>query len=219
MTDQTAAGYDAVALTYAAEIAGELPGKPVDRAFLGMLAELAGPGVVADVGCGPGHVTAHLAESGVDVVGVDLSPGMIEVARARHPGLPFLVGSLLDLPVADGGWAGAVCAYSIIHLDDVLRLVAFGELARALRPGGWLLLTFHISDADYAAGQAHRLTTWWGRSVALDFHYLDPDRVAAELATAGFEVRASTCREPWPGEHPSRRALLLARNAGRPDGA
>src|SRR5690349_18484127 len=116
MTDPTAAGYDAVAAQYAAEIGDELPGKPVDRAFLTILAESAGLGVVADVGCGPGHITAYLHRMGVDAVGVDLSPGMVAVARHRHPDLGFTVGSLLSLPVDDGGWAGAVCAYSIIHL-------------------------------------------------------------------------------------------------------
>ncbi|MBB5873887.1 SAM-dependent methyltransferase [Allocatelliglobosispora scoriae] len=210
MTDPTAAGYDAVAARYAAEIGDELPGKPVDRAFLTILAESAGLGVVADVGCGPGHITSYLHRLGVDAVGVDLSPGMVAVARQRHPSIEFTVGSLLSLPVADGGWAGAVCAYSIIHLAEEQRPVAFAELARALAPGGWLLLSFHVSDADHAAGEVQRLASWWGHDVALDFHYLDPDRVAAEVAAAGFEVKVSAVREPWPNEHASRRAHLLA---------
>lgn len=213
MTDPTASGYDAVASEYAAEIAGELPGKPVDRAFLNLLAEFAGPGVVADVGCGPGHVTAYLNQAGVNAIGVDVSSGMIDVARTHHPGLSFTVGSLLGLPVDDGGWAGAVCAYSIIHLTDGQRPAAFAELARALRPGGWLLLSFHVSDADYGPGEVQRLTSWWGREVALDFHYLDPDVIAAEVATAGFEVSVLARREPRPGEHASRRAHLLAQRA------
>ena len=47
-------------------------------------------GPVLDVGCGPGHVTAHLAGLGVDVQGVDLSPRMVEHARRLHPGAPVL---------------------------------------------------------------------------------------------------------------------------------
>ncbi|MGW4848298.1 class I SAM-dependent methyltransferase [Nocardia brasiliensis] len=59
-------------------------------------------GPVADVGCGPGEVTAHLHELGVDAFGIDLSPAMIDVARRDHPGLRFEVGSMteLNLPVA-----------------------------------------------------------------------------------------------------------------------
>ena len=55
-----------------------------------------GGGPVADVGCGPGHVTAHLRDSGLDAFGIDLSPVMIDVARREHPGLRFEVGSMTD---------------------------------------------------------------------------------------------------------------------------
>src|SRR2546429_4311974 len=113
--DHVRASYDAVARRYAEEIAGELATKPVDRALYGLFAELV-VGTVGDVGCGPGHLTAHLADLGLRPVGVDPSPGMIEVARARYPGLTFEPGSFAGLPVEDAGWAGAVAPYSIIHL-------------------------------------------------------------------------------------------------------
>ena len=59
--DLTRRGYDAVARSYASEIADELPGKPLDRAVLDVVVELAAGGLIADIGCGPGHVAAHLA--------------------------------------------------------------------------------------------------------------------------------------------------------------
>ena len=83
--DPVRASYDTIAGRYAQEIGGELAGKPVDRALYALFAELVGAGTVGDVGCGPGHVTAHLAGLGVRTVGVDLSPGMVAVARARYP--------------------------------------------------------------------------------------------------------------------------------------
>jgi predicted TPR repeat methyltransferase len=74
--------YDAVAQRYAKEVVEELPDKPVDRAMYQAFAELVGrahPGddcaAVGDVGCGPGHVTDHLAGLGLPMHGVDLSPG------------------------------------------------------------------------------------------------------------------------------------------------
>lgn len=100
--ERVSASYDAVALRYAEEIGDELRGKPVDRALYGCLAELVrdlGTGkAVADVGCGPGHVTRYLADLGLTARGVDASPGMIEVARRRHPDLTFEVGTFADLP-------------------------------------------------------------------------------------------------------------------------
>lgn len=109
----------------------------------------------------------------------------------------------------EGSWAGAVCQYSIIHLENREGPVAFAELKRALVPGGWLLVSFHIGN------DTEHLVQWWDESVDLDFHYLDPDVIATEVARAGFKVMAVTQREPWPGaEHPSRRCHLLAQADG-----
>jgi SAM-dependent methyltransferase len=72
-----------------------LAGKRYARAALALFVELLraeGGGPVADVGCGPGHVTAHLHDSGLDAFGIDLSPVMIDIARREHPGLRFEVG-------------------------------------------------------------------------------------------------------------------------------
>ena len=63
----TRRSYDAVATQYAAAIGDELRHKPLDRALLNLISDLVADGVVLDLGCGPGHVAAHLAErSGVD---------------------------------------------------------------------------------------------------------------------------------------------------------
>jgi SAM-dependent methyltransferase len=96
----TRTSYDAVAVSYADQVRGALAGHQYLCAALALFADsvrVAGGGPVADVGCGPGEVTAHLHELGVDAFGVDLSPGMIDVARRDHPGLRFEVGSMTDL--------------------------------------------------------------------------------------------------------------------------
>jgi len=209
--------YDALAERYAEEIGDELLGKPVDRALYGCFAELvrelAGAGrPVGDVGCGPGHVSRYLAGLGLDVIGVDVSPAMIRVARLRHPHLRFEVGTLADLPAETGRWAGAVAPYSVIHLDRDGRRAAFAELARVVVAGGWLLVCFHVSDADARPGDARHLDTLWETRIDLTFHFLDPDEVAADLVEAGFTVMSRTDRESWPEvEFPSRRSYLLAR--------
>jgi SAM-dependent methyltransferase len=218
MSDRVRASYDTVAGTYAAEIAGELPAKPVDRALYALFAELVRaedvPPKVADVGCGPGQVGAHLATLDLDVIGIDLSPGMVEVARTRYPDLEFRVGDMIapgGLGAPDAAWAGAVCSYSIVHFGASERVLAFTELARVIRPGGWLLLGFHTSTADHATGERSHIDDWWGHEVDLDFEFIDPAAAAAELAGAGFFVQARLDREPFAGaELPSRRSYLLA---------
>ncbi|MFI7540759.1 class I SAM-dependent methyltransferase [Actinoplanes sp. NPDC049599] len=207
--------YDTVARAYAEQLADELDHKPLDRALLTALLELAGPGPVADVGCGPGHVTRFLAARHPGVLGLDLSPAMIAIARERAPGLPLAVASMLALPVADGAWAGAVALYSIIHLSPAERTIAFHELARAIRPGGRLLVSFHLDGPDLPTGGTTHLTSWFGAEVDVDVHFLDAAVVGADLAAAGFLIESTLRREPLdPAEFPSRRAYLLARRAG-----
>ncbi len=210
--EETRRSYDDLAERYAAEIGGELSGKPLDRALLALLVELAGGGPVADLGCGPGHVTAFLAGLGASAVGVDLSPRMCAVGLGRT-GLPFAAGDLTALPLKAGGLAALVCLYAVIHIED--RAPAYAEMVRVLRPGGHALVSFHVSDADVSAGGAAEQRAMWGVPVALTFRYLDPALEAASAASVGLELVARADRAPYAGlEHPSRRSSLLLR---RPD--
>lgn len=205
------AAYDAVARAYARTFGDELARKPLDRALLAAIVELAGTGAVADVGCGPGHVTRFLAERHEDVLGIDLSPAMVALAREQAPGVRFAVGSLLALPAEDAAWAGAVALYSIIHLTGEERVSAYRELARVLRPGGWLLVAFHVDSPDFSAGEVNHVKTFLGENVELDGYFLDPGEVAAQLDAAGLAVTAEVIRQADPEvEYPSRRCYLLA---------
>lgn len=208
--------YDTVARAYAEQLAGELDHKPLDRALLAAFLELAGPGPVADVGCGPGHVTRFLAARHPETLGLDLSPAMIEIAREAAPELEFVVASMLALPVPDATWTGAVALYSIIHLSPLDRAAAFHELARTLRDDGRLLVSFHVSGPAVAAGESTHLSSWFGSEVDVDVHFLDPSVVTAELVAAGFRIESTLLREPLDeAEFPSRRAYLLARRTRR----
>jgi len=219
--DRVRDSYDRVAERYADEIGNELAGKPVDRALLRSLTELVstmdgsnGSGYVADLGCGPGHIAAYLAAQGQPTTAVDISPAMVEVGRKRYPDVQFRTGSLLALPVTDGELCGAVAFYSIIHLAAEHRAPAYAEMARVIRPGGWLLVSFHVSLAGHDTGEIMHVEEWWGEQVDLDFYFLEPAEVVAGLETAGFQVMARTDREPWPGaELPSKRSYLLCRRS------
>ena len=149
------------------------------------------------------------------MVGIDISAGMIGVAREHAPTLAFAVGSMLQLPAADGAWSGIVALYSIIHLTPAGRTQACREFARTVRPGGWLLAAFHIDSPDFATGEVNHLTTWFGEDVELDGYFLEPADVVAGVEAAGFTVTATLVRSPYPGiEYPSRRCYLLAQRCG-----
>lgn len=201
-----AASYDRVAAEYAERIAGELAGKPLDRALLGAFAEQAGSlGPICDLGCGPGHVAAFLAGAGVTAEGIDLSEAMIAQARQRYPNLTFRQGDMRSLPVADATFGGIAAFYSIIHLAPAELGATFREWRRALRLGGRVLVAFHLGDTVV------HLDEWWDQPVDLDFHFLQLEEVVGALRQAQFAIEATVRRAPYPGvEHPSERGYILA---------
>ncbi len=209
--DDRRRSYDAVAERYAAELGSELVSKPLDRALLAVIAELAGRGPVADVGCGPGHVGAYLRGLGVAVVGVDISPRMCIVAT-REGHVPSAAGDMGALPLASSSVEAIICFYAVIHLDSAERHAAYSEFARVLRPGGHAIAAFHVFDDESGVGVARTRTEWWGHDVDLTFRFLDPAEELAALAGAGLEPTARLDRAPQIGaEHPSHRSYLLVR--------
>ena len=208
--DTTRESYDEVAAEYVERIAGELAGKPLDRHLLNRFAEaMQGQGLVADLGCGPGHVARYLHDLGVRMLGVDISPAMIRFARERNPGMEFRVGDMRALVLPDGALSGIVAFYSLIHVAPEEHPRTIVEFRRVLRPGGLLLLGFHVGT------EILRVDELWGRKVRLDFRFFQPADVAARLAEAGFRVLEWIEREPYVGvEHASRRCYLLAQKPG-----
>ncbi|MDN3024833.1 class I SAM-dependent methyltransferase [Streptomyces sp. S.PB5] len=197
--------YDAIAEDYAERFRDPFAKSPVDRAMFGVFAELVGPGgAVADLGCGPGRATAKLRALGLDVFGVDLSEGMLAIARRENPDLLFVQGSMLQLDVADGALAGAVSWYSSIHtpVDELPSL--FGEFRRVLAPGGHLLIGFQVGD------EPKRHDRPFGHDVILDFQRRRPEFIGDLLEDAGFELLSRTVRAPNDGE-PVPQACLIAR--------
>jgi SAM-dependent methyltransferase len=214
MMDQTIGevqrSYDRVAEEYARRIFGELEHKPFDCQLLDRFAaRVKGCGPVCDLGCGPGHVARYLHERGVRVFGIDLSPVMVEQAQRLNPGIPFRQGDMLSLNFLDNAWGGIAAFYSIIHIPRTEVCAALAEMKRVLRPGGLLLLAFHVGD------ETMHLDEWWGHSVSVNFLFFRPEEMAESLRATGFEVEEVLERDPYPEvEHQSRRAYIVARKPG-----
>ena len=106
------------------------------------LAEVS-PSRVLEVGCGPGWFAARAREElGAEVVAVDTSERMVELARAR--GVDARVGDVQELPFEDRAFDAAAANWMLYHVPDVDRAVA--ELARVLRPGGRLVAITNSVD-------------------------------------------------------------------------
>jgi uncharacterized protein YceH (UPF0502 family) len=174
--------YDAVAADYAERFADELAGLPLETWLLDRVLAHAEGRPVVEVGCGPGHVTAYLADGGADATGIDLSPEMVGAARRRFPGATFEVGDLrrLSRPPASSGWAAVLAWYSLIHLAASELPGALAALARPLDPDGWLVVALH------AGSEVHHLDEWLGHAVDLDFVLHEPASVVPVVEAAGL---------------------------------
>jgi SAM-dependent methyltransferase len=200
----TRASYNHIASAYADHFADEFDHKPLERR---LLAEFAAntPGLIADVGCGPGQAAAYLNSCGADVVGIDLADEMVAQARRLHPALRFERADMRALPFADGTLAGIVALYCLIHLTPDEIPAALAEFRRALRPGGALLVSFHIGE------ETRHVEEMLGEAVNLDFRFFTPAAMSRWLTAAGFSVAQVIEREPYPEiEVQTRRAYILA---------
>ena len=210
-TEELRAAHDVLAELYAARLADALDRMPAERAVLGLFCDLtlaADLGTsVGDIGCGTGRLEPYLAAKGLSPRGIDLSPEMIRVARRDYPGFEFDVADLRDLPFEDASLAGAVCWYSLMYLAPSARPAAFSELARVVKPGGYLVTAFKAGDSQVRRGG--RST---GLGVEFDVYWLSPQEMERRVTDAGFATVFWGGR-PAEGQEGSPQGYLLARKA------
>lgn len=169
---------------------------------------VAAPGPVADLGCGPGAHALTLARRGYEVIGLDGSPRMVEVARARAArdgsDVTFGVHDVgTPLPFADRTLGGALALHVVQHLRDPSSFVA--EVRRCLRPGGHLLVTAPVRARSATASQSAfwrlRATCYQRVPGLVTFH--DADTLAELVEDQGLTVVAA--------DHAPARVSLVAR--------
>ena len=209
--DSVRKAYDIVATDYAALLRSALTVKPYDRAMLVAFAELikAGSlGSVADLGCGPGHITSFLQQQGLSVFGIDLSIQMVTAAKADYPELGFYVGSIRALALEDESLGGITAWYSIIHTPPALLPATFGEFSRVLTDWGYVALAFQVGNEQVHIEQGY------GHSISLDAYRMDPKAITELLASVGLQVQARLVRQPDGSEKVPQAYLIAQKTCG-----
>jgi SAM-dependent methyltransferase len=167
----------------------DVPGNPliaVEQPVVRQLLDRAPLGRVLDAACGTGRHAAYLASVGHEVVGVDSSVAMLEMARARLPHAELLRASLEDLPFPDGRFDHAVCTLALTHLPRLDRAVA--ELARVVRSGGHVVLSdIHPTFVEVLDAQARFLLPDDSGGYVRNHVHLHADYLAA-FRRAGLQV-------------------------------
>ena len=192
--------YAAVADDYIATFGDDLARLDLDRRLLDGVAEYAAPtGPVLDVGCGPAQVGRYLAARGVEVIGVDLTPAMLGVARREVPRLAVVAADLRALPVQAGSVAGITAFYVLQHLPRSELPAALHEFRRVLTRGGALLAVVHEGEGEFQPADEITAT-----------RYTDHE-LAARCDRASLRVESVHHRGPLPHEHQGNKCYVLAR--------
>src|SRR5829696_8588621 len=187
-TEELRNAHDVLSEWYAKNLVGVLESMPVERAMLDLFAEmtLAVGAEVADVGCGTGRLLPYLASRGLSPCGVDLSPKMVEVAQRENPGFEYQAADLRKLPFEDASLAGVVCWFSLIYLAPDARVPAFAELARVVKPGGYLATAFKHGDGTLHRNAPGSRVESFG--IDFDRYWLSAREMEDRFAAAGFAL-------------------------------
>ncbi len=197
--------YNKTAGKYADALFDELSKKPFDRLILSQFAkENKGNGKMIDLGCGPGQTTKFLYEQGVtDIIGADISEGMIEIAKSLNSDIDFEIADMLNLHYPKKSFGSAIAFYSIVHFTETELKKAFGEIHKILKQGGQFLFSFHIGNEPI-----HR-DVFFDVPVNIDFYFFETEKIVSLVKEAGFTVIDAIERYPYPDvEHQSKRAYI-----------
>jgi SAM-dependent methyltransferase len=207
MTDRLRDAYDAGAAEYAAAVPDLRAETASDRGWItrfgGLVAASSVP-IVTDVGCGHGRMFGPLRTLGVEVVGSDLSPAMVELARIANPGSRVEVAPLHRQPWSDHSVGGVLSWYSLIHTPPEDLLAVCAEWRRILAPDGHVLLAFQH-------GTGTRPLAWAARhGLRLEARLQSVPHVTDALVTAGYHVLDAAVREHELAHEHDPQGFLLA---------
>jgi SAM-dependent methyltransferase len=217
---------DAAGQTWA-EMQGALDRQlaPLGRRAMAGLAAGAGERIL-DIGCGAGQTTLDLAAAVApdgEVLGVDISRPLLEVARSRRApaGVSFVEADAQTHPFPGASFDGAFSRFGVMFFSD--PKAAFANVRRALRPGGRLafvcwrpLLENPIMTVPMAAAAKHlpEPPPPAGPNAPGPFAFADPERVRRILGEAGFADVAVTPHDEAIGSGDLRTAVGLALRVG-----
>ncbi|AQA06775.1 SAM-dependent methyltransferase [Mycobacterium sp. MS1601] len=194
-------GYEVLAQRYAAMFPSAYQTSVEQHAVAAFVETIELEGVVLDVGCGLGHVTADLARHGLHVVGCEPSPAMLAIARDTYPDLIFLETDA-RLVGAPRPIAAILARFSLIHIPPDELAEIFLRWAHLVGPTTPVLIAMQSTDTPGPARPFdHAVAPAWR------WH---PDELSRVLTEAGFDERWRIVNRPdtvhrFPGVH------LLAR--------
>jgi ubiquinone/menaquinone biosynthesis C-methylase UbiE len=187
--------YNLAAEEYAGKCFYELYDKPLDRKLYDLFFErVVNKGTVLEIGCGPGEVSNYLKMRGLDIIGLDLSEKMIEIAKRLNPFIDFRIGDVFKLEFKNNSVAGIVAPYLIVNFTAADVALAISEIQRVLIQNGQLLIAFHSGDEEV------EINDFFVKGNTIPYTFFDPEKVKNQLETSGFRIVEYINRMPYEGE-------------------
>ena len=186
-TDRTTRTYDIHARTYAQINRSTAPVQPMLDRFERHCAA----GAVLDVGCGHGRDAHYFTAHGCRVIGVDMSVGLLFIARQTAPGASFCQADMRRLPFPAASFKGLWVCASLLHIPRTDAPMALREFRRVLKPGGVLYV-----GVKAGTGEAWVSTQAYGGAERF-FVYYRPEELAALVREAGFSIMEQSEQDGW----------------------
>jgi ubiquinone/menaquinone biosynthesis C-methylase UbiE len=137
-------------------------------------------GKVLDVGCGTGRVIRKLLDRGAEIVGLDVSPEMLKIARKKFKKTTFIEGNIENMLFPDEDFDMVIASFVIVHLKNLQK--AFDEVYRILKPGGVFIVT-NINQR-----KSPKLKNTSGKEIVIKSFYHIPEQVISALKESFFDI-------------------------------
>ncbi len=201
MTNQEiVAAYSRIAPEYAKAFYHELDTKHIDRKLYEMFAEkLPEKAKCIELGCGPGEISVFLEKYSFNLIGIDKSKEMIEVAKSLNSNISFITDDVFDLTIKNSYADGIVAPFLIVNFDDEEIKKALVEMNRILKNQGILLITFHIGHDEEV-----EFNNFFVNDNKIIFKLHNVEKIQKIIKDSGFEITETIIKEPYKGEQTTR---------------
>ena len=199
--------YNLLAQKYHDLFHNEMQEKEYDRQFVdSFICKFNKDAVILDAGCGPsGHIGRYVFNSGLKVMGIDISEKCVEMARRFNPGMHFEISDIGNLAFDDGSFDGIISYYSIIDTPKNYVHKIFNEFRRVLKPNGYLLVTVKAgTDEGYIY---HPL----GDKVEIYMALFTEEDISNYYTEAGFVIEFIEKRNPYDFEISNERIFAIGK--------
>lgn len=199
--------YDNIASDYKATVKSD----DVDHRFIEKFISLFKPGQkILDIGAGTGTISSHMQhDHQLEVIAIDLSQEMVNLAKSEHPDLKILLMDLHSLQFPDAAFDGVFANYVLIHVEEKDVPPALKEVARTLKSGGYLYLA--LQEPITPMDKDGYYSVVYKPEVKMFLNLFTEQEMEDHLSGAGFAVTNIERRPPVVGmEFPFNKLFITA---------